>query len=584
MNIIFKILKFLNKKEKQRALILLILVLLTGIFDSLGIASIFPFISILADPNLINNPVLNSLSVKFDEFGLTNYLSFTKIFGYGVFFFFLFSTFLRFISNFIQIRFIHMRGYSLEKRILSYYLNQRYVWFSTQSPSNLSKNILSEVAEFLDKAFMPIINIIAYGVVIILLLGILFYNDPETTLVILLIILTPYLVIYKILKKILKKKGNIRLESNRLRYKILDELLSGIKLVKIRNLETYFLEIFAKYSYKFAKSASEAQAITQLPRFLIEAIAFGGLLIFILIKIETQNFLNTVPIITLIAFAGYRMLPAFQQVYIAISQIKYSNIIVNQMSEIFEKINKTKRSDRNSNEMIFLKKSIQLSNVGFKYKNSKNLILDKINLEIPYKSKVGIIGTTGGGKTTLVDLIIGLLEPTEGQVFIDNIKLNQENKYNWYKQIGYITQDIFLFDDDIYKNVAFGIDEKKIDRTKVEEVCKVACLHDFINNDLPNKYYTEIGNRGIRLSGGQKQRLNIARCLYNDPSLLIMDEATSALDTKTESKIINNMNKLKNNVTTIIIAHRHATLKNCDLIINLEKGKIIKSGIYRDFF
>ena len=583
MSIVLKILGFLNKKEKQRSFILFILILLTGFVDTLGIASIFPFISILSDPNLINtNPTLNFLSIKFDQLGITNYFPFQKIFGYGILIFFIISIFLRSITNYLQIRFVNMREYSLSKRILNYYLNQKYSWFTQQSASNLSRNILSEVAEFIDKSFMPLLNIVAYGILIILLLSVLFYTDPSTTLIIFLIISISYLIFYTLLKKILEKKGQKRFYSNKNRYKLLDEVFSGIKQVKISSQETYFSKLFALYSYDYAKSNSAAQAIAQIPRFVIEAIAFGGLLILILIKIDEESFLGTLPIISLIAFAGYRMLPAFQQIYIALSQLRYSNVIVDHMEQMFQKINEVKLVDKNFRENIVFKKSIKLNNVDFKYQESNNLILDKINLVIPCKSKVGIIGPTGGGKTTLIDVIIGLLEPIKGHVLIDEIQLNQKNKYGWYKQFGYIPQDTFLIDDNIYHNVAFGIDANEINKKKVEEVCKIACLEDFINNELPNNYNTIIGDRGIKLSGGQKQRISIARSLYNEPSILVMDEATSALDIETELKIIDNINKLKNDITIIMIAHRHVTLKNCDIIIEIDKGKITRTGTYNE--
>jgi ABC-type multidrug transport system fused ATPase/permease subunit len=380
----------------------------------------------------------------------------------------------------------------------------------------------------------------------------------------------------------LKKKGQTRFYSNKNRYKLLDEVFSGIKQVKISSQETYFSKLFSLYSYDYAKANSAAKAIALIPRFVVEAVAFGGLLILILIKIDEESFLSTLPIISLIAFAGYRILPAFQQIYIALTQLRYSNVIVDHMEQMFQKINEVKLVDKNFRENIVLKKSIQLNNVDFKYQNSNNLILDKINLVIPCKSKVGIIGPTGGGKTTLIDVIIGLLEPIKGQVLIDEIELNQKNKYGWYKQFGYIPQDTFLIDDNIYRNVAFGVEVDEINKKKVEEVCKIACLEDFINNDLPNNYNTIIGDRGIRLSGGQKQRISLARSLYNDPSILIMDEATSALDTETELEIINNINKLKNDITIIMIAHRHVTLKNCDMIIEIDKGKITRTGTYNE--
>ena len=324
------------------------------------------------------------------------------------------------------------------------------------------------------------------------------------------------------------------------------------------------------------------QAITQLPRFIIEGIAFGGFLFLIIVNIDHKDFLTLLPIISLFAFAGYRMLPAFQQIYLAISQIRYSSIIVDHMRSTFKNIDEFILIEKNSTKKIDFNQSIKLIDVKFKYKESKNLIINGLNLTIPSKSKVGIIGPTGEGKTTLVDLIIGLLEPDSGEIYIDNVKLDNQNKYSWFKKIGYVAQDIFLTDNDIWQNIAFGVDKNKVDRKKVQEVCKIVCLDEFINNHLHLKYDTIVGDRGIKLSGGQKQRIGIARSLYSSPSVLVLDEATSALDSDIEANIISNFDKMQDNITILMIAHRLNTLKNCDLIIEIQNGKILRSGSYTE--
>jgi ABC-type bacteriocin/lantibiotic exporter with double-glycine peptidase domain len=276
------------------------------------------------------------------------------------------------------------------------------------------------------------------------------------------------------------------------------------------------------------------------------------------------------------------MLPAFQQIYLAISQIRYSSIIVDYMQSTFKSIDEFIPIGKNSRKKIDFKTSIKLIDVNFKYKGSKNLIINALNLTIPSKSKIGIIGPTGGGKTTLVDLIIGLLEPDSGEIYIDNVKLDNQTKYSWHKKIGYVAQDIFLTDNDIWQNVAFGIEKKKIDRKKVQEVCKIACLDEFINSNLDLKYDTIVGDRGIKLSGGQKQRIGIARSLYLSPSILVLDEGTSSLDLDTEANIISNLIKMRNNITVLMVAHRLNTLKQCDLIIEIKNGKILSRGRYED--
>jgi ABC-type multidrug transport system fused ATPase/permease subunit len=316
---------------------------------------------------------------------------------------------------------------------------------------------------------------------------------------------------------------------------------------------------------------------------MLEAFSFGGILLIILYMMkDTNTFTNTLPILSLYIFAGYRLLPAFQQIYASFTSLTFINSSLNKLFDDSKKFKIIKYSKKT--KVLDFKKSISLKKIHFNYPNSKKKILKNVSLTIPSKSTVGFIGKTGSGKTTIIDIILGLLEPQKGSILVDGKLIKKNNLKSWQKIIGYVPQNIFLSDQSVSANIAFGLDHNEIDQDKVEKAAKIAQIHDFVLNELPAKYNTEIGERGIRLSGGQRQRIGIARALYLDPKLLILDEGTNALDIKTEKQVMNSLNNLGKDVTVIIITHRLKTLKNCKVVFKLDKGHLIsQKNILNEF-
>lgn len=580
MSILNKILNLFNAKEQKSFYLLLILMLVMAFFDMLGVASIFPFITVLTNPNLIEtNIALTYLYEKSFLLGVNSKQDFLFLSGITVFILLILSLLLKGITNYAQISFSMMREYSIGKKLIEGYLHQPYSWFINKNSADIGKNILSEVNQVIIQTIFPVITLIAQSIITFLILLLLIIVDPIITLVVGFVLSISYLIIFFFIKNILTKIGIKRLNANKDRFNSITEAFGSFKETKLKALEENHINQFSKPAIIYAKSQSLATIIGQLPRYFLEAIGFGGLIILVLfLMAKNQNFSAVLPIITLYAFAGYRLMPALQQIYKAVTQIRFSKSSLETLHDDLQKLKIVKNTSNNKNPIIF-KKKFTLRDINFKYHGTNELKLEDINLEILKNTKIGIVGTTGSGKTTLVDLILGLLDPISGNVLIDDKVMKSQDKKFWQSNIGYVPQEIYLKDSTIISNIAFGLEEREINIKSVEKASKISSLHNFVINELPDGYNTVVGERGVRLSGGQRQRIGIARALYHNPKLLVLDEATSALDNITEKAVIDSVNNL-DNITTIMVAHRLSSVKNCDNIFLLEGGKLKSQGTY----
>lgn len=370
---------------------------------------------------------------------------------------------------------------------------------------------------------------------------------------------------------------------NKERFKLATEALGGVKDIKILGVEKFFLSKFSKHSKAFSFFQSWNQVIGQVPRYIMEIIAFGGIVGFLLFAIYSKmSIQNLIPLVSFFALAGYRLIPALQGVFNAFTSLKFDSAILNKIHRdmIDLKSGGSYFLGENEIEHLPFKEKIELENIYFSYPGSSKETLKNVNLEIRKNSFVALIGATGSGKTTLVDLILGLLTPTKGKIKIDNVQIDENNLRNWQASLGYVPQQIYLTDDTIARNIAFGVPDEEIDMERIKKAAWMANIHDFIDEELSKGYDTVIGERGIRLSGGQRQRIGIARALYHDPDVLIFDEATSSLDNKTEKEVLEAINNVAKFKTMIVIAHRLTTVKNSDMVYKIEKGVIIGKGSY----
>jgi ABC-type branched-subunit amino acid transport system ATPase component len=578
-----KFLTLLTSSERKRAGVLMVMILVMAFLDMLGVASIMPFIAVLTNPELVQtNTVLNIAFTTSRHVGIQTIDQF--LFAIGALVFVLLVTSLTFkaLTTYAQTRFTLMREYSIAKRLVESYLHQPYSWFLNRHSADLGKNILSQVNTVIINGMLPLMTLISQTMVALALLILLLVVDPLLALSIGVVLALVYAGIYTFMSNRLKRLGHASIYANQERFTVISEAFSAVKELKLGGLEQAYTQRFATPANIYVQSEASARVIALLPRFVLEVLAFGGMLLIILYLIaKNLSFASALPVITLYAFAGYRLIPALQQIYQSFTQLRFVGA---SLSALDKEISSLKALDIQQTQIIPLQltQAIQLTQVSYYYPNATQPTLKGIDLTIHAHSKVGFVGATGSGKTTMVDVILALLEPQEGTLSVDGLTITAANRRAWQRAIGYVPQHIYLADDSVAANIAFGVNVKNIDQKAVERAAKIANLHEFVINDLPLGYSTTVGERGVRLSGGQRQRIGIARALYHSPQVLIFDEATSALDNLTEQAVMESVNKLGHQVTIIMVAHRLSTIKSCDQIFLMDGGKIVTHGSYEN--
>jgi ABC-type bacteriocin/lantibiotic exporter with double-glycine peptidase domain len=544
----------------------------------IGVASILPFITILTNPSLIQtNIILKNLFQALNILGIATAQEFLFTLGAFVFFLLIISIIFKIFLNYIQLHFVQMQEFSIGKRLIEGYLCQPYSWFLSRHSSDLGKTILSEVTQVVALGLQPLIELISKSMIAILLITLLFIFAPKIALIVSLSVVVPYLLIFYFVRNYLNQSGKERLINNQLRFISVNDAFGAAKEVKVGGLEQTYINNFSNSAKIFAYSQVSAGIIGQLPRYILEAIAFGGVLLILMYSTaQTGSFIEALPIVSLFVFAGYRLMPTIQQIYGSFTQLTFVGPSLN---KLYDDLKNLKPFNENQDRSILsCNKSIVLNNICYTYPNASQVALKNINLTIPAKSTVGFVGVTGSGKTTTADIILGLLEAQKGTLEVDGKIITQLNSRSWQRSVGYVPQHIYLSDDTVAANIAFGVEAKDINQNIVEKSAKIASLHEFILNELPRQYQTKIGERGVRLSGGQRQRIGIARALYLNPKVLILDEATNALDHQTEQVVMDTINNLNKDITIIMVAHRLNTVRNCETIFLFSKGELIGQG------
>jgi ABC-type multidrug transport system fused ATPase/permease subunit len=577
---LMKVWSILARQERRQLLLLIPAVIGMAVLETVGVASIVPFLGLLSDPNIIDrNP---GLAWLYMVGGFEVREDFFFAIGFGVLFLVTIGNGTSALTTWAILRFSWMRNHTLSTRLLQAYLRQPYTFFLEKNSADLGKNILSEVQSVVTGVIVQGVQLLARFVVVCGVSIALFFVDARMAAGVLVVFGGVYGVLFIGVKRNISRAGRERVALNLQRHKTAQESLAGVKELKLYSLEPVAVGQFSISSFAFARRQAGNAVIAQIPRFALETIAFGGVLLVVLYLLRAGKRLEDVlPVLGLYAFAAYRLLPALQTIFSGLTSLRFNLGALDVLHA--DLTDREATAQLPAPDDVPFTNEVHLENVSFRYRSAVRATLEKVELTIRAGEWVAFIGPTGAGKSTLVDILLGLIEPDSGRVLVDGVVLDAESRRSgWQKNVAYVPQQIFLLDDTIIKNIAFGEPEGSIDRGRAASAARIAQIDEFISKELPNGYDTFIGERGVRLSGGQRQRLGIARALYRHPRLLVLDEATSALDDLTEAAFFNALVESHAACAVVSIAHRLSTTRWFDRIVVLEAGAITESGTYAE--
>jgi ATP-binding cassette, subfamily B, bacterial PglK len=573
-----KLLIILNKNDKKKLFCLFFLMIFAALFETLGIGLIVPFVGILTNPEMIHeNDSLSKVYEFFNFQSTTMFITFSVI---GLLSIFVLKNLYLLFFNYAQFRVILNQQVKLSRELFKEYLTKPYTFHLQRNTADLLRNINTEVPKVFQGIIVSTFQLLTELLVTLCILLLLLFTAPLATLTASILLGGSVVVFFKFFRKKITHLGKEQQTVSGLMIKWVNQGLGASKEVKVSGNESFFINSYGHQSQVKANNSRYMKMLEQVPRLFIETLLVSVVLITMLIIVfQDRSTSELISTMALFAMAAFRLMPSITRVVALITTIKYSqpalSVVYNDLFLNKEKnhiyINSPDNPINNNNSRTFYD-SIELDNVSFRYPNQKKYSVKDVSLTIPIGQSVAFIGESGAGKTTIVDIILGLFTPEKGQVLVDGINL-EEQKSMWQKKIGYIPQSIFLSDDTIRGNIAFGVDNKDIDEAEVWRALEQAQLKEFVEA-LPDQLNTAVGERGVRLSGGQRQRIGIARALYHNPEILFMDEATSALDNETEKEIMKAIDGLKGDKTLIIIAHRLSTIENCDIVYKMNNGKV----------
>jgi len=591
-----KFFSLFTKKERSRLVLITIAVLCISVLEVVEVGSLAPFMAVATDPDIVNRQPMLAFLYRLGGFDVQNDngIGFLIFLGIVIFVLIVAITALRTGVLYITYRYTANRRYTLSVRLFKQYLFQPYQFFLNHNTGELSKNLLSEVDMVINSVMRPAIDAFTKGMMALALFIFLIVLNPLIAIFTACVFGILYFGVFFFIRRKLNRQGKVARKSNLMRYKVLLEAFGGIKDLKILGKESFFADAYSENAKRFADSQAVNQIYSTLPGQVIQSLAVGFAIVLLVFLLATNGSLvEILPLLTVYTFATVRLIPNIQHVFHGATQIRYYAYTVEALYRDMTTLSQPPDiySDKvAASKVMPFTGDIELKDIEFSYISSREPVLKGINLTIKKNTAVAFAGTTGCGKTTLVDVIMGLLEPAGGLINVDGVpvimppdgKDNRAAIAPWQRNFGYVPQQIYLSDDIVSANIAFGVPKNLRNVAAVEQAARVANLHEFIMGELPNGYDTLVGERGIRLSGGQRQRIGIARALYHDPNILVMDEATSALDSVTEDAVMDAIRSLMHTKTIIIIAHRLSTIKECDVIYLMEQGRITARGTFEE--
>ncbi len=575
--------RVLESRERGTVALTLAVLLATSLVQMLGVGSILPFMAVLSNPELVErNRWLHALHTTLGFSSGHHFLFFLGVCSLGAVF--LSNAFVA-LDQWITVRLLASITHRLEVRLFEGYLHAPYVFHLRRSPAELKRNVLDETVRFSGVASFGM-QFVASGFLVLCISGLLVAVNPLLSLLLGALMGGGYGLVYLVVRRSMARTGRERLDANLQRYKVVDEGVGGLKELRLLRRTAWLMKRFRRATHTLTSTLARHSVLGSLPRSFIEVLAFGGLLLVVLYLLANRGDLrDTIPLMSVFAFGAYRVLPAMQNAYTSAVGLRFLGPVAATMEHELRRIGEVNASEEDGDDEVaplVFQRAIEMRNVSFRFTEERGYALHDVNLTIPCRAFVGFVGETGAGKSTLADVILGLLQPERGEIRVDGVPLRGAATARWQRLLGYVPQDVYLADDTIENNIAFGLPPAEIKRDAVQAAAHLAQVDAFIERELPDGYLTLVGERGVRLSGGQRQRLGIARALYHRPEVLVLDEATSMLDGDTEARVFSAIENLAHEITLIVIAHRLSTLRRADTIYLLDRGTAVAQGAFSD--
>ena len=573
MKIIKDTLKILTREERKIFSKLMVLMIIGAFLEMAGVGLILPALALMSNMDSVSDNSTVQSALNF--LGNPNETQ-LMLLGVGLFIgiYLIKMSYLIFLSWY-QTGFINRARASISLRIFSIYMHNDWAFHTKKNSAKLINTLTNETSMFASSHLTSLLNLISEIMVLIFICCLLFYVEPVSSSMLFTFLVLAILVFYLSIRKRTHRWGVERQINEGMRIKSLQQGLSGAKEIKLLGRENEFVKIYSIYNNKVANVVRLQGFFVTLPRLFIEFLTiFVFASVIVILSFQERSSFEIISVIGVFGAAALRLMPSVNRLIASQQAIRYSSTVISKLNEEIAHLKDFHAEVPNTKKFAF-NKSLSLQSVEFSYDQAKKVIND-LSIDIPIGSSIGIIGESGSGKSTLMDMMMGLLNPSKGQILVDGVDIFS-NIRGWQKKIGYVPQTIYLIDDSLRRNVAFGIPETDIDDDKVNNALAKAQLEDFVDS-LDDGLDTIFGERGVRLSGGQRQRIGIARALYHNPSILFLDEASSALDTDTETEVMKAVDSMMGEKTIVIIAHRLSTIKNCDLIYDISKGAYIEKN------
>lgn len=570
----------LDKKQKHKMVLLVFLMLIGAVLETLGVSMILPVMSVVMEENAVQKHAYLQVICDLFHIAYDDTRTLMILVMVGLIVIFAVKNVFLFFQQKVQLKFVYTNQFATSRRMMINFMERPYEYYLNADTSVIQRSITSDVNNMYG-LILSLLQLVSEGIVFVCLIAVSFVSDVMMSITVALLLVVVLAIIKWVLKPIMRKAGEENQDYYSGLYKWIDQSVMGIKEIKIANKENYFINEYAKCGEGYVNAVQRYNLYNATPRLLIETVALAGMIFYMMIQLLSGVQVTAIlPQLTLLALVAMRLIPCANRINNHLTSISYFEPFFMGVSDNLQEEIRDESIDYNAAsyqkkvevQKLEIRHNIQLKDIVYKYPNTETLIFDRANMEIPIGKSVGIVGTSGAGKTTIVDILLGLLQIQSGEILADGVEV-REHYQSFLKDIGYIPQTIFMIDSTIRKNVAFGVADEDIDDAKVWRALQEAQLDEFVRG-LPDGLDTSIGERGIRISGGQRQRIGIARALFEDPEVLVLDEATSALDNETEAAIMESINMLHGKKTLIIIAHRLQTIEKCDMVYRVEKGQV----------